>query len=276
MSDGSQANDLSKMTVVYQIPGMEAVTIRRDVAYQSTEAGTLTMDIYSPPSQAPGTRVPAVIIVAGYPDRGFEAFFGCKFKDMGSSVSWGKLMAASGMAAIAYTNRDPAADLDALLQFTKQNSASLGIDETRMGLWASSGNVPLALSALMSPRAELQCAVLCYGYTLDLDGGTGVAEAAKAFRFANPGAGRSVDDLPKDVPLFIARAGRDETPRLNEALDRFVAKALARNLPVTLANLPAAPHAFDLLQDNAETRNAVKKILAFLQGNLLQAEAGRL
>jgi len=265
------------MTVVCQIPGVDAVTIRRDVAYQSTEAGTLTMDIYSPPSADPGKRVPAVIIVAGYPDRGIEAFYDCKFKDIGSSVSWGKLIAASGMATITYTNRDPAADLDALLQFTKQNSASLGIDETRMGLWASSGNVPLALSALMSPRgAELQCAVLCYGYTLDLDGGTGVAEAAKAFRFANPGAGRSVDDLPKNVSLFIARAGRDETPRLNETLDRFLARALARNLPVTLANLPAAPHAFDLLQDSAETRNAINQILAFLQGNLLQAEAERL
>ena len=121
--------------------------------------------------------------------------------------------------------------------------------------------------------AELQCAVLCYGYTLDLDGGTGVAEAAAAFRFANPCAGRSVDDLPKNVALFIARAGHDEMPHLNETLDRFLVSALTRNLSITLANIPAAPHAFDLLYDNEQARTVIKQILAFLRFKLLRAES---
>jgi hypothetical protein len=38
---------------------------------------------------------------------------GCRFKEMAMSVSWGQLIAASGMIAIAYTNREPAADLNA-------------------------------------------------------------------------------------------------------------------------------------------------------------------
>ena len=31
---------------------------------------------------------------------------------------------------------------------------------------------------------------------LDLDGATGVADAAQTFRFTNPNAGKSIDDLP--------------------------------------------------------------------------------
>lgn len=34
-------------------------------------------------------------------------------------------------------------------------------------------------------------------HTLDLDGGTGVASAAKMFRFVNPTAGKTVEDLPR-------------------------------------------------------------------------------
>jgi hypothetical protein len=39
-------------------------------------------------------------------------------------------------------------------------------------------------------------------------------------------------------PLFIARAGRDAVPLLNDALDRFVAAAVAANAPLTLVNHP--------------------------------------
>jgi len=109
--------------------------------------------------------------------------------------------------------------------------------------------------------------VLLYGLMLDLDGSTNVAEAAKQFRFVNPCAGKSVDDLPKDVPMFIVRAGQDN-PGLNEALDRFMAKSLDRNLPITFVNYPAAPHAFDLLLDSESSREIVRQTLAFLRFHL--------
>ena len=273
MSQDTQPSDLSKRRVVYQIPGMDAVTIRRDVEYRTAGAGALTMDLYSPADAQSGARTPAVVFVAGYPDPGMQKMLGCKFKEMGSSVSWAQLAAASGLVAVTYTNREPAADLDALLQHVRQNAASLGIDENRIGLWASSGNVPLALSVLMREAGhDLACAVLCYGIMLDLDGSTVVAEAAKAFGFANPGAGKSVADLPRDTPLFIARAGRDEIPHLNETMDRFLAQALARNLPLTFVNHPQAPHAFDLMHDSGTSREIVRQILAFLRFHLLEVE----
>jgi hypothetical protein len=103
---------------------------------------------------------------------------------------------------------------------------------------------------------------------LDLDGATGVADTAKLYGFANACAGKSVDDLPSDVPLFLVRAGREQFAGLNDALDLFLAKALARNLPVTLVNHATGPHGFDLDDDSETSREVVKQILAFMRFHL--------
>jgi hypothetical protein len=270
MSQENRQDDISKKKVVYKMAGADTVTVRRDLPYRAADGGALTMDIYYPLDSESGSRRPAVVFVAGYPDSGFQTMLGCKFKELGSSVSWAQLTAASGLVGITYTNQRPVADLQALFQHIRQNSAALGIDANRIGLLASSGNVPLTLSILMGDdRAHLKCAVLCYGFMLDLEGSTAVAEASKMWKFANPGAGKSVDDLPKDVPLFIVRAGRDSTPHLNEAMDRFLVKALERNLPILFANHASAPHAFDLLQDSPASGWIIRQILAFMQFHLL-------
>jgi hypothetical protein len=99
---------------------------------------------------------------------------------------------------------------------------------------------------------------------MDLDGSTAVAAAAHAFGFANGCAGRSIDDLASDVPTFLVRAGREQFAGLNEALDRFIAGAVTRNLPVTFANHATGPHAFDVDDDSDESRRVVRQVLAFL------------
>lgn len=270
MSQEIQLHDITKKRVVYQIPGIDAVTIRRDVEYRVTDAGVLTMDLYYPPDSKSEARIPAVVFVSGYPDPGFQKMVGCKMKEMESYISWGQLAAASGLVAITYTNREPVTDIHALLQYVRQNAAVLGIDENRIGVWACSGNVPLALSVLMQEDREyLKCAVLCYGCMLDLDGYTHMAEASKMWGFVNPCAGKSVEDLPHDIPLFIARAGQDEMPHLNETLDRFLAKAVTCNLPTTFVNHPEAPHAFDVSHDSEASREIIRQILAFMQFHLL-------
>ena len=263
-------HDITKKRVVYQIPGMDAVTIRLDIEYRATDAGGLTMDLYYPPDSKSEERIPAVVFVSGYSDLGFKKMLGCKLKEMESYISWGQLTAASGLAAIIYTTIQPASDIHTLLQFVRQNAASLGIDESRIGVWACSGNVPNALSVLMEgDRSYLKCAVLCYGIMLDVDGHVRTGESSKRFGFVNPSAGKSVDDLPPDLPLFAVRAGRDEMPHLNETLDRFVAKVLACNLPITLVNHPTAPHAFDVMDDSETSREIIRQILGFMRFHLL-------
>jgi hypothetical protein len=273
MSQDTMQERVTRTPVVYTIPGMTTVTVRRDVEYHVSDTGALTMDLYYPPAATAGTRIPAVIFVTGYPDPGVRNMFGRPTKEMASYVSWGQLAAASGLVGVAYTNSDPAADVFTVLKYVRANAASLNIDENRIGVWSCSGNVPNALSMLMQPGQDyLKCAALSYGLMLDLDGSTGVADAAKQWRFVNPGAGKSVDDLPRRLPLFVARAGRDQFTGLNDSIDRFVADALRANLPVTLVNHADGPHAFDMFDDSATSREIVRRILSFLRFHLVASE----
>jgi acetyl esterase/lipase len=263
----SQAAEIVRKRVLHRIDEMDAVDVRRDLACPGADGEPLDVHLYRS-STAADARLPAVVLVPGYPGPGMRKVLGCGFTEIGSTVSWAELIAASGMAAIAYDNRQPAADLRAVLAWLRTSARTLSIDPGRIGLWASSGNVPVALAALMDDGMALRCAAFLYGYMLDLDGSTGVADASHRFGFVNASADRAVRDLARGVPLFIARAGRDEMPGLNDGIDRFVARALAANLSLTLTNHADGPHAFDLFDDSAATRHAVDLALAFLRGRL--------
>ena len=267
MSQQPPRAEITRKPVLCQIPGMDAVRVRRDVPYRTTSAGILTMDLYLPPGLPSGSGRPAVIFVSGYSDVGIEAMLGSKLKEWESYIGWGKLTAASGLVGITYSATEPAGDVAALVEHIRHDADSLGIDQSRIALWACSGNVPLALSLLIE-QAAFRCAVFCYGYTLDPDGSTGVKDAARTYGFANPSAGRSVADLPPETPLFVVRAGQDQLPHLNRTMDQFLAQALARNLPITFVNHATGPHAFDLFDDSETTREIVRQILSFLSVHL--------
>src|SRR5258708_5269606 len=119
---------ITKKAVVYQISGMDAVTIRRDIPYGAPDHGDLTMDIYYPSDMKGGDRPPAVIFVTGYPGPGFQKMLGCKIKDMESYISWARLSAVSGLVAITYSNTEPVADAHAVIRYIQENAATLGID----------------------------------------------------------------------------------------------------------------------------------------------------
>jgi acetyl esterase/lipase len=239
--------------VLYTLAGMADVATR-EVAYGDGVA----IDLYAPPGAS--GRLPAVVFVFGYPDPGCEQFFGCKLKDSVGYQSWARLIAASGMIGVTYSNREPG-DAHAMLAHLRGNAAALGIDDQRLAIWACSGNTPMAMSLLDGMR----CAVLCYPF-VGLGNAPEVAQAAAMFRFANPAM--TLEQLP-DIPLFIARAGRDEMPGLNATIDRFVPAAIARAMSITLANHPTGPHSFDLLDDSPTTRAIVRQILAFLTIHLV-------
>jgi len=251
--------DIATRPVVYRMPCMDDVIVRR----------TETLDLYCPP--AGGTGLPIVLFVMGFPDAGTRRMIGCSAKDMASYVGWARLVATFGMVGVTYIAEEPAAAMHDVLRQLRDQAGVLGIDSTRIGVWACSGHVPMALSLLMSGEPGLGCAALLYGYTLDLDQATHVADAAARFRFVNAAVGRSVEELPRDLPLLIVRAGSDEMPGLNQALDAFIAQALRANLPLSLINHPRGPHAFDIVEDSDASARVVMRTLAFLQMHLRPA-----
>jgi hypothetical protein len=258
--------DIFTRRVCLQLDGMDSVTVRRDITYGSTGHG-LRFDQYSDETGA--GRRPAVIVVCGYPGKMEAPRTTLTYKEIGWTVSMCQLIALSGMTAIAYTNREPVADLHALIDHIHQSAESLRIDPGRIGILAVSGNVPTALATIMTDaNRPPACAVFGYGCLLDLDGATEVADAARQFGFANPNAGRTFAELRRDVPLLVTRAGRDQFPGMNASIDRFIRQGLVENLPITFVNHAAGSHAFDLFEDSRASRNVVRQTLGFLQQHL--------
>ncbi|MEO8360720.1 MAG: alpha/beta hydrolase [Vicinamibacteria bacterium] len=269
MTEMPERHPITLKKLVYEIPGMESVPVMRGIEYRRDEAGPLTLDLYRP-KNAGGARPPVVVFVTGYRDEGARTKLGCAFKDMESYIGWARLTAMCGMAAVLYENRDPATDAHAVLRSVRDKADDLGVDGARIALWSCSGNGPNALSLLIDAAAEtnLCCAVFAYACLLDEAPFTGVADAAKQWGFVTPARGRTIEDIPTNVPLFVARAGADAFPQLNETIDRFAAAAVKRDLPLTLLNLSGAPHAFDVMHNVESSREAIRRILEFLRLHL--------
>jgi hypothetical protein len=254
--------EIAKKTVVYRLPGMDAVPLRRDLSYRSALGTMLPMDVYYPPSS--DQIFPAVVLAMAYPDPTG------RIRAYGPVTSWARLFAASGMAAVVYGTEAPGEDLEAVLRQLRADASALALDVDRFGLFATSGNVTVGLSALMRDR-RLKCGALLYGYTMDLDGSTAVADMSRQFGFVDACAGRTIDDLRDDVPILFVRAGREQFPGLNAALDNVIGQALARNLPLSLINHASGSHGFDLDENTAISRGIVAQVLAFVRLHLAPA-----
>ena len=84
--------EMAKKKVVHQLPGMEALPVRRDLTYRSTSGSQLPLDIYYPSST--DRRAPVVLAPLAYPDPqgGVRTF--------GPLTSWAQLMAASTLVSL--------------------------------------------------------------------------------------------------------------------------------------------------------------------------------
>jgi hypothetical protein len=255
--------------VVLTLPGMDEVDVSRGIEYRHADGVPLHFDLYRP---GPGgrdrrsQRLPVVILVLGYSDHGARSLLGCRLKDIAAYDCWARLIACTGLAAVIYETDDPADDTDALYEYLKVEGRALGIDTGQVGVWSCSGNVPNALGFLAG-RPSLRCAALCYGYTLDLEGSTVVADAAARFGFVTPDGTHWLDDLPA-IPMLIVRAGADAFPGLNDSQTAFCRAALARDLPVRLIEHATGPHAFDIVDDSDRSRAVIREVLDFLRDQL--------
>lgn len=244
--------------VLYPHPIPKAI-VEREVVYASASDAGRVMDVYRPADRNAACGV--VIIASGYTAPGLKRHLGRTAREFASVRSWCELFTAEGLAAVAYDAIDPATDLQLVIKSLTRRGATWGIDPSLMGIFACSGNTPVALSF----SGHLECRALLYGYTIDCEGTGFVADASKQFGFATPIDG--VDAAPS-VPTLVVRAGNDAFAGLNDSIDAFVANALRKNLPVTLINHPSAPHGFDLTDDGDESRRIIRQVLKFVSERL--------
>ena len=67
-AQNTQNTQRERGAVVYDLPRMNDVIIKKDIPYQDIAGSTLKMDIYYPPDFDFQRKIPAIIIVWGSPD----------------------------------------------------------------------------------------------------------------------------------------------------------------------------------------------------------------
>jgi dienelactone hydrolase len=70
------------------------------------------------------------------------------------------------------------------------------------------------------------------------------------------------------APLFIARAGQDEIPTMNDSIDRFILEAISKNAAITVMNHPGGAHGFDNRNDDERSREIIQAAIAFMKLHL--------
>jgi hypothetical protein len=121
------AEDISKIPLVLQVPGMDQVQVTKNVIYKDAGGEKLVADIYYPQALKQGERIPVVMFVIGYANRVFPV----QLKEWRIYTDWARLAATSGFAGVLYNTTAPASDILDLLSYLRQNAASLKIDESR-------------------------------------------------------------------------------------------------------------------------------------------------
>jgi Flp pilus assembly protein TadD len=230
--------DVTSYGVVHRVAAMERVEVRSAIPF---DAAGRTLDLYLPPGS--GTRpAPVVVFVnsTGGPYPSWEIY-----------RDWGRLVAAHGMAGAVYTAdaADPGASLEAVIATLAARGSGLGVDATRIAIWACSANVTLALPWLTSAAPPaVRAAVLYYG----------TSNAPVAPR--------------PDLPVYYVLAGRDGAGLIAGIRARF-GEAIAAGAPWTMVSAPALTHAFDALDRGAESRRLVADTVEWLVDRLVAPPA---
>ena len=229
--------DLANDVCVYSLPGMEKVRVTKNVAF-APDSG-LVLDVYLPPEP---TRTPPPVVVFV---NGVGGAQDLSLREWGIYRSWAQLVALQGMAAVLHDARrgHEAEDAVRALAHVHAHGSELGIDGNNVLLWSCSANVRVGWPLAMDPANDFVNGAVVYYGTPDT-----------ALR-------------RPDLPILLGRAGLDN-PQLNRTIDDLASRALAVNAPVTVMNVANGHHAFDLIDDDDQSRAAVRATLDWMAAHL--------
>lgn len=266
-----QMAELVNKPVVYTVPGMDQVQVRKDLVYKKSDDPNVKMDVYTPPGLAAGEKRPAVIFIHGGAPTQYRP------KEWGFFQSWGRLVAASGMVGVTFTYRqgypktvtlDSASDVADAVAYVRANADTLGIDKDRLCLAAYSAGGPMLSPFLRGAPDYVRCVVGFYVF-MDIRQSDAyrASEKEETLRRFSPIVQIS-EGKGRFTPLFLAQGGKDEIPTLKGSVDRFVDEALVRGVPLTFLFHPDAPHAFDNQLTDDRTRELVREAVEFMKWHL--------
>jgi len=258
--------------VVYHVPGMEKVNIIRNLIYKTVDKIELKMDVYKPSDLSKESRLPAVVFIHGGP---IASDFRPELKDWGQYLSYGELIAASGLVGVTFNHRfhsythlnQSASDVLAAIEYLRSHKELLNIDGDHICLWAISGG-GLFLSIPLREKPSFIRSIVAYYALLDP---CQIKQAYDEIRR------EELDKFspwlllrrnrPIELPIFIARAGKDY-PEYKKSNDLFIYEALEANVNLNLINHPRGQHAFDILDDDLLSHWIISRTIEFVKSNI--------
>ena len=227
--------DAFSYEVVVPTPPESALRITRDVVYARGASGPLKLDLYLPRSSGK-QRPPAVVFANIVGERGSRPFRATEIYR-----SWARLLAAHGIAGVIIDSEAARAgeNLGQSIDHLRKNGASLGVDGDRLGIWACSANVIIALPYLMTAAPEaVRTAVIYYGSA-------------------------DVTRVRPELPLLYVMAS-DDAPELIANQRKIWDLARAAGAPWTTVVARGLPHAFDALDESEPSRRLVLQTVEYL------------
>jgi acetyl esterase/lipase len=268
--DPDWVKEIAPKRIVYAVPGMARVRVRKNLTYKRIAGAELKMDVYTPPGVGRGARRPAVLFIHG---GRVPANLLTTPKDWGAYVSFGQLVAASGFVGVTFNHRfyaweslaDSQSDVLDAIAYVRAHADELGVDRERLVLWSVSAGGIFLSRPLRDAPPHMRCVVAYYS-ELDLQGERQSAPASVADETLREFSavyqlGQSKRAAP---PMLIARAGLDDAS-LNAGLDRFVQAALEKNVPLELFNHATGHHGFDVEDDNQRSREIIRRTVEFIR-----------
>lgn len=263
--------DIIKMPVVYQVPGMDKVQLHKDITYKKVADRELKMDFYVPASASKNKRMPAVIFIHGGPAPPSIL----SPKDWGVFTSYGRLAAASGLVGITFNHRHHGlsrekleasfGDVQDAINFINRMAESFRIDNNKLCLWAFSGGGCHLSIPLKEKMKNIRCLVSYYAvmnlkyfispepkkeFAAYLDQLAPI-QYLKNKKFSFP-------------PILIARAGKD-MPAIHKSIQEFTDHALEANVLIELLNHPEGRHGFDVLNNDDRSRAIIAHTIKFIK-----------
>jgi len=257
------------MPVVYQLPGMDKVKVVQNLKYTKCDDPNVLMDVYLPPDTG-GGKHPVVVFIHGGAKTQYTP------KDWGVYTSWGRLVAASDFVGVTFTHRlqypeksleIAAEDVRAAIDYVRANADKYHADKDRIALVSYSAGGPLLTIAMGGEMPFVRCLLGFYSFMDVRQSDYRKTENAETANRFSP-----ITYLQKDArkipPMFVARAGRDEVPTMDDSIDRFVQEALARDIALTFANHPQGVHGFDNQNNDDRSREIIRAALEFMKVHL--------
>jgi hypothetical protein len=218
-----------------ELPGMQSVRIVENQVYATPADNPLLFDLYTPPGAS--GKLPLVIFVNGIgdtPDFRMRTHF--------QYTGWGRLIAASGLAAVNFDVRREhvAEDIDTFLAHLRAHGDEIGIDADNMALWSCSANVREGWALAMSRRpAGVRAAVFYYGNAADTT-------------------------VRSDLPVQLVKSELDGQG-INRGIDAALPRLLRAGTPLDFVVVAGGSHAFDVRDDNEVTRAVMASTVSFLK-----------